>query len=133
MTMETIRGFVASLEVAEDDHVYMGALDAKKDCSVGVYNYTRSAYRRFIGESGRFNVKRATLLIHWNRSPRESEAAARRLFEALEGIREYTTGNNECIFFIAMGQNEPVDIGKDSAGVCEYVLDIEIYYKVDER
>ena len=45
---------------------------------------SKSAYTQSVGSERGYNTKEITLLVHWNKSPTESEAAAFKVFNALE-------------------------------------------------
>ena len=96
MMLSDIRDWVESLGITSN--VYMGKLDAKQDRSIGVYNSKHEhAYKTAIGgppcES--YGTKYVTLLVHWNKSPRDTEKAAMALFEAVKGAREVTINNDK--------------------------------------
>jgi hypothetical protein len=38
ITLGSVREYISSLGITEDEHVYMGTLDTKKEKSLGVYN-----------------------------------------------------------------------------------------------
>ena len=38
LTLDNIRGYIASLGIAEDSNVYIGKLNSKKERSIGVYH-----------------------------------------------------------------------------------------------
>ena len=74
-----IREWIASLEIAEDDNVYIGKLDNKQQKSIGVYNRSSSGPPNIaLGglDCTSYEVRPVSLLVHWNRSKPESESAA---------------------------------------------------------
>jgi hypothetical protein len=108
----------------------MGKLDAKQEKSVGVYNSKHEyAYKVAIGGPAleSYGTKYVTLLVHWNKSPRETEKAATELFEAVRSAREVTV-NEEKIKFI-----QPLydlqDIGTDDAGIFEMVIEAAVIFE----
>ena len=128
MMLSDVRDYIASLKLA--GHVYMGKLDAKPDKSIGVYNSKHEyAYRTAIGgyplES--YGTKYVTLLVHWNKSPRDTEKAVTALFYAVRDVREVTI-NDATIKFI-----QPLydiqDIGTDDSGVYEMVIELAVIYE----
>lgn len=129
MKLADVRDYVASLGLA--DHVYMSKLDAKSERSIGVYNSKHSnEYVAAIGGHAlkSYGTKYVTLLVHWNRSPRDTENAAANLFKVLEAAEEKKV-NNETIKFIQLLVNEPVDVGTDDAGIYEMVIEAAIIYE----
>ena len=126
--LSDIRDWVESLGITSS--VYMGKLDAKQDRSIGVYNSKHEhAYKTAIGgpEMESYGTKYVTLLVHWDKSPRDTEKAAMALFEAVRGTREVTI-NNEIIKFI-QPLYELQDVGTDDAGICEMVIEAAIIYE----
>ena len=90
MMLNDVKDYVSSLGLAE--HVYMGKMDSKLDRSVGVYNSKNGrVYKTAIGgpHMSSYGTKQVTILIHWNRSPRETERAAKELFEKANDILGY--------------------------------------------
>lgn len=74
MMLEDVRDYIASLDVAE--HVYMGKLPDKEDKSVGVYNSKhQNVYHTALGGPSLegYGEKYVTILMHWNKSPRDTE------------------------------------------------------------
>lgn len=125
MTLSELRGIIAALNLS--DYTYMGNIDNKKDKSVGVYGRgSISAFKKALGGEDSYNTKEVSLLVHWNKSPSESEEAAYDLFNAVKNI------TNADILFIKMINNEPVFIGTDKFGIYEYVIDFDVYYRLEE-
>lgn len=128
MKLSDVRDYIDSLGIAE--HVFQGRMDAKKEKSIGVYNSKHShAYQAAIGgsELKSYGMKYVTFLVHWNKSPRETENASIRLFGALEKAREVKI-NNETIKFIQLLTNEPVNVDTDESGIFEMVIEAAIIY-----
>lgn len=125
MTLSELRGIIAALGLS--DYTYMGNIDNKKDKSVGVYGRgSISAFKKAVGGEDSYNTKEVSLLVHWNKSPSESEEAAYNLFNAVQNI------TSTDILFVKMVNNEPVFIGTDKVGIYEYVIDFDVYYRLEE-
>ena len=132
MTLADVRDYVESLKLA--DHVYMGKMPDKQDKSIGVYNSKHQhAYSTAIGgpDLQSYGTKHVTLLVHWTRSPRETEEAAAALFEAVRKAREVTI-NNATIKFI-QPLYEIQDVGTDDAGIYEMVIEAAVIYQKRKR
>lgn len=132
MMLSDFRDYIGSLHIAE--HVYMGKLDAKQERSIGVYNSKHEhPYKTALGgvacES--YGIKYVTLLVHWDKSPRDTERAAQRLFDALVRTREVTI-NEACIKFVQPLTDSPVDVGTDDAGVYEMVIEAAVIFAKGE-
>ena len=128
MMLSDVRDHMKSLKLA--DQVYMGTLPDKQEKSIGVYNSKhQQEYKTALGgpQLASYGTKYVTLLIHWNSSPRDSEKAAMAVFEAMETARNVTV-NDELIKFI-QPLYEPQDIGKDDAGICEWVIEMAVIYE----
>lgn len=113
------------------DHYYIGFLDKKKEKSLGIYNLKRNDTPIIaIGglENTSYNVKRISLLIHYNKASDETEEIANTLFEEIMTATPDQIGKHK-VHFIGMLTNEPIDVGRDDNGICEYVIEFEIYYK----
>lgn len=130
MTLTEVLEWLKTLDT-KFEHYYMGTLDSKKDKSLGVYNLKRES-KPIIALGGlectSYNVKRVSLLIHWNNASDDTENKAIELFEEFLEARPTKIGEHS-INFIGMLTNEPIDVGRDDKGICEYVIEFEIYYK----
>lgn len=131
MTLADVRDYVAKLGIAEDDHCYMGKMDNKKDKSIGVYKLKRSGAAK-IPIGGMCNATYGTypvsMLVHWNKSLRNTETAAVKLFEALQNVYDVPAGDN-LIKFCNLLVPEPVDVGTDDSGIYEMVVEAIFYFK----
>lgn len=128
MRLSDIRDYIGSLGLA--DYVYMAKMPDKKEKSIGVYNSKHShSYRTAIGGSKlkSYGTKYVTFLVHWNKSPRDTENAAVALFDALQEIREATV-NNSIIKFIQPLVEEPVSVDTDENGIYEMVIEAAVIY-----
>ena len=129
MMLSDVRDLIETLGIADPDHVYQGILDNKMEKSIGVYNSKHAhAYKTAIGGASlkSYGTKYVTLLVHWNKSSRETESAANSLLEALMAIDDVTI-NNQVVKFI-----QPLydiqGVGRDEAGICEMVIEAAVIY-----
>lgn len=128
MMLSDVRNYIESLNLA--DHVYMGKMPDKQDKSIGVYNSKHEhAYSTAIGgpDLESCGTKYVTLLVHWNKSLRETEKAATALFEAIRDAKEVTV-NNEKIKFI-QPLYELQDVGTDDSGIYEMVIEAAVIFE----
>lgn len=126
-----IREWIASLGIAEDEHVYMGKLDNKQQKSIGVYSRSSSGPPNIaLGglDYTSYDVRLISLLVHWNRSKPESEAAAYELFETIRNVSSLDIGDTH-INYIRLMVPEPQDVGTDDNGVYEYVIWLDFIYQ----
>ena len=129
MMLSDVRDYVELLHLSE--HTYMGKLDSKQEKSIGVYHGKReNPYKTAIGGSSlqSYGVKSVSFLVHWNKSPRETEKASNALFVALTEIREKSV-NNVTIKFVQLLCDEPIDVGTDDDGIYEMVIEAAIVYE----
>ena len=126
-----IRAWIASLGIAEDQHVYIGKLDNKQQKSIGVYSRSSSGPPNIaLGglEYTTCDTKRISLLVHWTRNKTESEAAAYELFEKLRSVSSLDIGDTH-INYLSLMVPEPQDVGTDEGGVYEYVIWLDFIYQ----
>lgn len=128
MMLSDVLDYAESLNIA--DHVYMGKLDSKQDKSIGVYNSKHDhPYSTALGGPScvSYGVKYVSFLVHWSRSPRDTEKAACDLFNALTQTREVMV-NESTIKFVQPLTDGPVDAGTDDAGIHEMVIEAAVIY-----
>ena len=128
MMLSDIRDYIASLGLA--DSVYIGPLPDKPEKTIGVYNSKHQhEYKVAVGgpQLESYGTKYVTLLLHWNKSQRETEKAGKSLFEAVRRSRN-TPANNETIKF-TLPVYDLQDIGTDDSGVYEMVIEAAFIYE----
>jgi hypothetical protein len=124
-----VRDFISTLNISTDENVYMGKMDNKKEKSIGVYQLkTARPPTISLGDSGTYKVKPVSLLVHWNKSYRETEKSSYELYELLRETQNVTI-NDAKIIYIQMLQEEPVDVDMDESYVYERVIEINIFYE----
>ena len=131
MMLSDVRAWVVGLGIA--DSVYMGKLDAKKEKSIGVYNSKHQhAYSTAIGgpDLESYGTKYVTFLVHWNKSPSETEKAATALFEAARRAREVKVNEATIKFFQPLYEIQ--DVGTDDNGIYEMVVEAAVIYAKGE-
>ena len=127
MTLADVRDYIDSLGLA--DYVYMAKLPDKQDRSIGVYNSKHQyPYKVAIGGPAleSYGTRYITLLVHWNKSPRETEKAATALFEAIQKTREAKINDATIKFFQPLYEIQ--DVGTDDAGVYELVIEAAVIF-----
>ncbi len=131
MTNEDVLAWLRTLE-AKADNYYCGVLDKKKEKSFGVYHLAKRPYEMAVGgrDPTRTRSHGVSLLVHWNSSTRQTQNAAIALYRAIESAEQPTIGSSHGKY-IQMQQNEPIDVGIDENGICEYVIEFVIYYEED--
>lgn len=130
LKMKDIRDYVSGLGIAQDDNIYIGKLDNKKEKSIGVYQRKNSGSPVMaIGgyDMSSYDVKPIALLVHWNKKTVETEEAAFKLFEKLKQESSMIIGDIP-IKFVRLMVPEPQDVGTDDEGVYEYVIWLDFIY-----
>lgn len=131
LQLTEIRQWIASLGIAEDQHVYMGKLDNKQQKSIGVYGRSGSGSPGIaLGglECTTYDTKRLSLLVHWTTRKAESEVAAYEVFEKLRNVSSLDIGDTH-INYLRLMVPEPQDVGTDDGGVYEYVIWLDLIYE----
>lgn len=132
MTLADVRDYIASLDLTKG--VYMGKLPDKPERSIGVYNSKHQyPYHGTLGGPNQqgYGIKHITLLVHWNKSPRDTEKVATALFDTINIARDVKI-NETTIKFIQPLYNLQ-DIGTDDAGVYEYVIEVAVIYEKEVK
>ena len=130
MTLSEIRDWLRTLDAAEN--YYTGRLDNKREKSLGVYGRSRKgAPVVALGGMGlsSYGIRAVSLLLHWNRNARETEAAARALWDELLCAAHVDLPGGGHIQCVRMNVPEPVAVGTDQDGVYEYVIEMDVYYR----
>lgn len=131
LAINDIRRYIASLGIAEDDNVYIGKMDGKKQKSIGVYSRPTSGPPGIaLGgmDCTTYDVKPISLLVHWNKDKGAAEAAAYKLFEKLRNVTSLSIGGTH-IDYLRLMVPEPQDVGTDDNGVYEYVIWLDFLYE----
>lgn len=130
ITLGSIREYISSLNITEDEHVYMGILDAKQEKSLGVYNskHQYNSHKAIGGPNLEgYGEKYITILVHWNNSSCDTEKVAMGLYETLRRARDIQTEDGTIKFFQLLYDSQ--DIGKDDAGICEWVIEAAVIFE----
>lgn len=130
MSTEEVFAWVKTLPTRANQY-YCGMLNDKKEKSFGVYQLKeRRARDAAIGgrETTKTGSKGISILVHWTSSTRETEAIAASLYADLANADTPTIGGKK-VNYINLLHDEPIDVGTDENGICEYVIELVIYYE----
>ena len=130
LTLKDIQQYISDIGIAEDDSVYIGKLDNKKQKSIGVYSRPVSGPPNIaLGglDYTTYDIKPISLLVHWTKSKDETETTAYKLFEKLRNVSSLTIGDTH-INCLRLMVPEPQDVGTDDNGVYEYVIWLDFVY-----
>lgn len=133
VSLADVRDWLKGLGVPAGASWSIGRFDGKAERSCCVYqrpSYDGAQVALGGPEATRTLVKRASVLVHWNRNARETEQAAQALYDAIasRATAHPGIGGDEATY-IALELPEPVDLGSDSNGVFERTIWIDIYYE----
>ena len=126
-----VRDYIAGLGIADNNNVYCGKLDNKKDKSIGVYNLTtQRPPQTAVGglNNSSYRIKPVSILVHPNASVRDTEKAAEQLYNMLRDTNNKII-NDTKLLFTKMQVDGPVDVGTDDKGIFESVIELDIYYE----
>lgn len=126
----TLRNVVDMLvNILKFESIAAGNLDSNLDRAIGVYNPKQSGNHKIcIGGKACTKTleKRISILIHWTDNPTVCEQEAELIMETLTDVRNYKA-DNYTVHFINC--NDPVGVGRDDRGTCEYVIEATLYYE----
>ena len=74
-----------------------------------------------------YGEKYITILVHWNNSSCDTEKVAMGLYETLRRARDIQTEDGTIKFFQLLYDSQ--DIGKDDAGICEWVIEAAVIFE----
>ena len=126
-----VRDYIAGLGIADNNNVYCGKLDNKKDKSIGVYNLNRQRpLQTAVGglNNSSYRIKSVSILVHWNKSLRDTEETSEQLYNMLRDTNNKII-NDTRLLFTKMQVDGPVDVGTDDKGIFESVIELDIYYE----
>lgn len=126
--LSEVRDWLKTYKIA--DHHYIGKLDNKEEKSLGVYQREGGEAHIAIGglDNTKYDIKRVSILLHWNKNARETEIKAYELYNKIIKTEELTIGETP-VYCLMMRNPEPVDVGTDDAGVYERVIQLDIYFE----
>lgn len=120
------KDFIKTFEVGE--HFSIGIIDGALDKSIGIYGQAPSYRIEAIGKESKYSMTYMRILVHWNKNLRETETAARSLFESLRYQSDFDMGEIH-VNYIDLLTEEPIFVGTDENGVYEYVISMRIFYR----
>lgn len=126
--LSDVRDWLKTYNIA--DHYYIGKLDNKQEKSLGVYQREGGEAHVAIGglDNTKYDIKRVSVLLHWNKNARETETTAYELYDKIIKTKELIIGETP-VYCLMMRNSEPVDVGTDDAGVYERVIQLDIYFE----
>ena len=133
--LSEVRDFIAGLltGIVDDENVYSGIMQDKQEMSVGVYNQKRGTPKlSAVGVNPSYSRKAVSVLVHWNKSPKQTEHAAAAVYAAIERAGRTKAGANN-ILFVKMTTEEAVDVGTDDNGIYEMVIETVFYTEKEEE
>ena len=125
--LATFRDYLKTLDLA--DNYYIGKIDNTKLKTIGLYS--QAGFRRIeaIGKASSYDVAGIRILVHWNKNARETEEAARNIFETIRYITDTDISEEVHVNYLDLSESEPNFLGTDDNGVYEYHISARIYYR----
>lgn len=131
------RDYLKSLNLAEN--YYIGKIDNTKLKTIGIYSQQSQRRVEAIGKNSSYDIAGVRILVHWNKNAKESEIAARDIFESIRYITDTdipvpqasaTEGVSVIhVDYLDLLEAEPTFLGTDDNGVYEYHISARIYYR----
>lgn len=127
MTLDDVVNWLET--VVDSPNWYIGQIGKKEQC-IGLYNTTGAQPRIAIGglEATGYVIKPISILVHWGRNSDAAERKAQEVYNAFFGVSNVDIGGKRVAMF-KMATPQPVNVGTDSEGVFEYVIETHIYYE----
>lgn len=120
------RDYLKTLNVAEN--YFLGKIMNETEKTLGVYSNPGYARVEAIGRDSSYDVAGFMLLLHWNRNARESEDAARNLYESIRYIQDQDM-DGLFVFMVDLQSGEPNFIGTDDNGIYEFSITGRLFYR----
>ena len=131
------RDYLKTLDLAEN--YYIGKIENAKLKTIGLYGQQSQRRVEAIGKQSSYDIAGVRILVHWNKNARESETAARNIFESIRYITDADmpvpqalAGEDVSVVhvdYLDLLEAEPTFIGTDDNGVYEYHISARIYYR----
>lgn len=130
LTLVDVAESIAATNITDRSHIYVGRMPDKKPCSIGIYNLDRQPAQNTVGgrANSSYRIKPVSILVHWNKSSRETELKAAAVYDAVAALRNVQANDNR-ILFADMRTDAAVDVGMDDNMIYEMVIEADIYYE----
>lgn len=125
--LATFKDYLKTLDLA--DNYYIGKIDNTKLKTIGIYSQPGMRRIEAIGKASSYDVAGIRILVHWNKNARETEEAARNIFESIRYITDADISEEVHVNYLDLIEPEPNFIGTDDNGVYEYHISARIYYR----
>lgn len=112
-------------EILDFQDIFAGTCDNSLDQAIGVYQREGFAFRECIGGESSFETAKIRLVVRWGVSPTVAERQATYIGGILAALRDMPTDSHTIKFAFL---RQVLSIGKDENGICEYIVDADIYY-----
>ena len=112
-------------DTLELEDISAGAIDESLQETIGVYQRVGFEPQGCIGGLCSFEIAKLRILVRWGTNPTTAESKAVEVAQLIEALREMPT-TDHIIKFAEVKTVRP--IGKDQKGVCEYIVDADIFY-----
>lgn len=127
MTLSEIRDYLKTL--IDCPQWYLNSMAGKVDRCITLYNTTGSASRIAVGglSNTGYAITPISILVHWGKSASAAEQKAYEVYNVLFGKSAVINGKRVAMFYMPM--SAPVNLGVDSEGIHEFVIETHLYHE----
>lgn len=131
LTLEEVKDWIKSQDTELSGCIAVGSINGNSEKFVGVYPLRPSGntQRICIGGSAqtKYQSRSVSVLLHWTDSPVTAEKKAAELYGRFYGLSDTVMGESRVVS--ADPGPEPISVGKDDRGICEYVIRVKMIYE----
>ncbi len=129
MTISDFKDWLKTV-ITDCPNWFAGGLRTTDEKAIAVYNGNAFINPMALGglKNSSYKGKGIRVLVHWNKSIKDTEAKAQEVYNALYGQNNMMIANKRVIKF-NMRDPEPIYLGVDNSGIYEYVIDFEIIHE----
>lgn len=127
MQLSDVRDWLRTV-FPEAEHFYIGRIDGNHEKCIGVYDGDPIPPVRCIGPQT-YDTLSVSILVYWTDNARDTNAAARLLYDRLRTANFPTIGGT-AVPLISLTNAAPVDCTRPDAPVYEQLIQAVIYYNL---
>lgn len=131
LTLEQVRDWLKAQDPELNDCIAVGGIDGNKEKFVGVYPLKLSGSSQRVCLGGvaqtRYWQRGVSVLVHWTKNAAEADAKSQAVYGLFYGLSRVEMGVGTLVISADPGP-APIPVGKDLHGICEYVIQIKIFY-----
>ena len=122
MKLAEVKDWIKS-NTSYGDGIAVGNINGDKDRYIGVYQGKNvPVAREAVGGATGYRMHAVSVLVHWGQNATAAEAKADELYQLIRAIDQEQMGNT-LVLWARMQKSDPVFVGRDARGNCEYVIE----------